>query len=125
MSSQKSDLPIRSNGNGHAAALHTAIDDLRAEAKARPGKIDLAEQKGFQTDPYASPAVYYGESHGSKKTSKTRTLSSVSLTHTQRLLPCSPRISRETMILIDMSSDTDTLPFADRRTQRPYGVLGP
>ena len=75
MSSQKSDLPIRSNGN---AALHAAVDDLRAEAKTQPGKIDLAEQKGFQADPYASPAVYYGESHGPRKTNKTRTLSSVS-----------------------------------------------
>jgi hypothetical protein len=78
MSSQKSDLPIRSNGD---AALHAAVDDLRAEAKAHPGKIDLAEQKGFQTDPYASPAIYYGESHGPRKTNKTRTLSSVSQKH--------------------------------------------
>ena len=78
MSSQKSDLPIRSNGN---AALHAAVDDLRAEAKTHPGKIDLAEQKGFQADPYASPAIYYGESHGSRQTNKTRTLSSVSTKH--------------------------------------------
>ena len=78
MSSQKSDLPIRSNGN---AALHAAVDDLRAEAKTHPGKIDLAEQKGFQADPYASPAIYYGESHGPRKTNKNRTLSSVSEKH--------------------------------------------
>ena len=78
MSSQKSDLPIRSNGN---SALHAAVDDLRAEAKNHPGKIDLTEQKGFQADPYASPAVYYGESHGPRKTNKTRTLSSVSQNH--------------------------------------------
>ena len=83
MSSQKSDLPIRSNGN---AALHAAVDDLRAEAKTHPGKIDLAEQKGFQADPYASPAIYYGESHGPRKTNKTRTLSSVSQNH----IPASP-----------------------------------
>jgi hypothetical protein len=78
MSSQNSDLPIRSNGN---AALPTAIGDLRAEAQDRPGPIDLAELKGFQNDPYASPAVYYGESHGPRKTNKTRTLSSVSTIH--------------------------------------------
>jgi len=80
MSSQQSDLPIRSNGNGNAA-LPTAVDDLRSEARAHPGRIDLAEQKVFQADPYASPAIYYGESHGPRKTNKGRTLSSVSQFH--------------------------------------------
>jgi hypothetical protein len=63
MSSQKSDLPIRSNG--HSTAPHAAVQDL-------------GEHKSFDVDPYASPAIYYGESHGPRKPQKTRTFSSVS-----------------------------------------------
>jgi hypothetical protein len=76
MSSQKSDLPIRSNG--HSTAPHAAVQDLRQGERAHPGKIDLGEHKSFEVDPYASPAIYYGESHGPRKPTKTRTFSSVS-----------------------------------------------
>ena len=76
MSSQKSDLPIRSNG--HSTAPHAAVEDLRQGERSHPGKIDLGEQKSFEIDPYASPAIYYGESHGPRKPTKTRTFSSVS-----------------------------------------------
>lgn len=64
MSSQKSDLPIRSNGQS-TAPQHATLQDL-------------GELKSFEVDPYASPAVYYGESHGPRKPQKTRTFSSVS-----------------------------------------------
>jgi len=77
MSSQKSDLPIRSNG--HSTAPHAAVEDLRQGDRSHPGKIDLGEQKSFEIDPYASPAIYYGESHGPRKPTKTRTFSSVSI----------------------------------------------
>jgi hypothetical protein len=76
MSSQKSDLPIRSNGQ--YTAPHAAVQDLQQGERAHPGKINLGEQKSFEVDPYASPAIYYGESHGPRKPQKTRTFSSVS-----------------------------------------------
>jgi hypothetical protein len=77
MSSQKSDLPIRSNGQ--STAPHAAVQDLQQGDRAHPGKINnLGEQKSFEVDPYASPAIYYGESHGPRKPQKTRTFSSVS-----------------------------------------------
>lgn len=76
MSSQKSDLPIRSNGQSNAP--HAVVDDLRQGDRAHPGNINLGEKKSFEVDPYASPAVYYGESHGPRKPNKTRTFSSVS-----------------------------------------------
>jgi hypothetical protein len=122
MSSQKSDIPIRSSG--HAAALHAAVDDLRSNnGGSHPGKIDLAGQKGFQADPYASPAIYYGESHGPRKTAKSRTLSSVSIPHI---------CSAHSVVLIyrgematEKNSDADTIEFIDRRAEKPHGELGP
>ena len=73
MSSQKSELPIHTNG--HATAPHSephtahqpeALTEKHAAAKPHLGKITDAE-RGFEVDPYASPAVYYGEDHAPRK----------------------------------------------------------
>ncbi|KAK6434311.1 alpha,alpha-trehalase nth1, partial [Oleoguttula sp. CCFEE 5521] len=79
MSSQKSEPPIHTT-NGHAIAPQTAAqrstspDRAHHDAKSHLGRISEAE-RSFELDPFASPAIYYGESHAPRKPKKTRTLS--------------------------------------------------
>ncbi|OQN98613.1 Neutral trehalase [Cryoendolithus antarcticus] len=81
MSSQKSDLPIHTT-NGHAIASQTAAqrstspDRICDGARPHLGRISEAE-RSFELDPFASPAIYYGESHAPRKPKKTRTLSAI------------------------------------------------
>lgn len=89
MSSQKSGLPIRTNGDAHAP--HTANDHHQPSAtngntgtRAHPGKIAIGKRGSVEIDPYASPAVYYGEDQALPEFHKTRTLSAVSPPHSPR-----------------------------------------
>lgn len=114
MSAQKSDLPIRSNGHA-TAQQHSAVEDGHGHAPQR--KMPQGERKSVDIDPYASPAVYYGESHAPRRPNKSRTLSAVSPPASPTHLPRTPRsprphekrfsLPRETHRLIDYESQVD------------------
>jgi len=87
MSSQKSELPIRSDGDAHAphtANNHPSATNGNTSTHAHPGKIAIEKRGSVEIDPYASPAVYYGEDQAPRKFHKTRTLSAVSPPHSPR-----------------------------------------
>jgi hypothetical protein len=109
MSSQKSELPILPKGlaippqNGPPTApstapptpTHTTHQAVAGSEKPPVAKPHLGrftdEESSFAVDPYASPAVYYGESHAPRKPVKSRTLSSVSPPHSPTQPPRTPR----------------------------------
>lgn len=70
MSSQKSELPIRTNSSSNPSE-HPRNDSHQGI----PAKDDT--QAIIDLDPFASPAEYYGQSHAPRKVAKSRTFSAV------------------------------------------------
>jgi len=96
MSLQQSELPIRTNGDANAPRAtdnhHSSTNGNTASTRAHPGKIAIEKRGSFEIDPFASPAIYYGEDQAPRKIHKTRTLSAVSPPHgPQGHTPRTPR----------------------------------
>lgn len=78
MSSQQSEIPIRTTIRvTQPTDTNASHHDLQESIAEQPEVKHDTATAVIDLDPYASPAVYYGQSHAPRKVAKSRTLSAV------------------------------------------------